>query len=285
MRPSPLTVILLQQVARPPAEQVHTAQSLAVEHFSIEIEGRQVKREALFAGQAHERFGIVVTSPLGALGASLLIELAVTAYYDVPGRERRAQPLYPEIYAFHVGGRFGNYGPMDFWPARKELFLAGDAAGVLEAINSHAITHLAVPAGPLQATTHRFKEPATALDRLERCFLYDPCGRVSDGEITIRALHPSLWADVDYVIDVHSGEERTAIPDNSTTDPIQQQSMREYLRRLLERRDEVTAVDRALAARHRVALRSGLTLAETFKSATVETALARLAAESIRNRE
>ena len=53
---------------------MHTARSLAVENFSIEIEGRQVQREALFAGQAHERFGIVVTSPLGALGASLLID-------------------------------------------------------------------------------------------------------------------------------------------------------------------------------------------------------------------
>ena len=285
MRPSPLTVILLQQVARPPAEQVHTAQSLAVEHFSIEIGGRPVKREALFTGRAHERFGIVVTSPLGALGASLLIELAVTAYYDSPGRERRAQPLYPEIYAFHVGGRFGNYGPMDFWPARKELFLADDAAEVLESINSHAITHLAVPAGPPQATVHRFKEPATALDRLERCFLYDPSGRVSDGEIAIQALHPSLWADVDYVIDVHSGEERTAIPDNSAGDPIQQLSMRDYLRRLRGRRDEVSAVDRARAARHRMALRSGPTLVETFKGATVEAALARLAAEPIVNRE
>lgn len=264
---------------------MHTAQSLAVENFSIEIEGRQVSREALFAGPAHERFGIVVTSPLGALGASLLIELAVTAYYDCAGRERRAQPLYPEIYAFHVGGRFGNYGPMDFWPARKELFLAGGAAEVLEAINSHAITHLAVPAGPPQATAHRFKEPATALDRLERCFLYDPSGRVSDGEITIRALHPSLWADVDYVIDVRSGEERTAIPDNLNTDPIQQQSMSEYLRRLRGRRDEVTADDRALAARHRSALRAGPTLVETFKGATVEAALARLAAEPSLNRE
>ncbi len=264
---------------------MHTAQSLAVENFSIEIEGRQVQREALFAGQAHERFGVVINSPLGALGASLLIELAVTAYYDAPGRERRSKPLYPEIYAFHVGGRFGNYGPMDFWPARKELFLAGDAAEVLESINSHAITHLAVPAGLPQPTAHRFKEPDTAHDRLERCFLYDPCGRVSDGEITIRALHPSLWADVDYVIDVHSGEERAAIADDPGTDPIHQQSMREYLRRLQERRDEVTAVDRALAARHRVALRSGQTLAETFRSATVGAALARLAAAPNRNRE
>jgi len=104
VRPLLRTVILLQQVARPPAEQVHTAHSLAVEHFSIEIEGRQVKREALFAGQAHERFGIVVTSPLGALGASLLIELAVTAYYDVPGRERR-RDHDPGAASLALGGR------------------------------------------------------------------------------------------------------------------------------------------------------------------------------------
>jgi hypothetical protein len=254
---------------------MHTATSLSVEHFSIEIGGKPAPREALFAGRAHERFGIVVHTPLGALGASLLIELAVTAYYDAPERRRRAQPLYPEIYAFHIGGRYGNYAPMDFWPARKEVFLGDAAEDVLEAINSHAITHLAVPNGPPNPTEHRFKEPAAAFDRLERCFVYDPSGRVAGGEIAIRALHESLWRDVDYVIDSNSGNEAGAA-DLLPADPIRQRSSIEYLRRLRERRDEVSPNDRALAAMRRLALRDGTTLVETFRNVAAGEALDRL---------
>jgi hypothetical protein len=255
---------------------MHTATSLSVEHFSIEIAGHRASREALFAGRPHERFGIVVHTPLGALGASLLIELAVTAYYDARDRRRRTQPLYPEIYAFHVGGRYGNYSPMDFWPARKEVFLGDAAEDVLESINSHAITHLAVPDGAPNPAEHRFKEPAAAFDRLERCFVYDPSGRVAGGEIAIRALHKSLWTDVDYVIDGGSGIETGTGADHSPADPIRQQSSVEYLRRLRERRGEVSPADRALAVMRRLALHDGTTLVETFRNTTAGDALERL---------
>jgi hypothetical protein len=58
--------------------------------------------------------------------------------------------------------------------------VVGDAAeDVLESINSHAITHLAVPDGPPNPAEHRFKEPAAAFDRLERCFVFEPSGRVA----------------------------------------------------------------------------------------------------------
>ena len=46
--------------------------------------------------------------PLGATGASMLIQLAITAFYDVKP-SRREVTLYPEIYLFHVGGRHGNH--------------------------------------------------------------------------------------------------------------------------------------------------------------------------------
>ena len=83
-------------------------------------------------------------------------------------------PLYPEIYLFHVGGTWGSGVGFDFWPDRKEVFLPADAREVLRSINSHAITHLAIPDGEPKDVTHRFKEPEAAHDRLKRCFAYAP---------------------------------------------------------------------------------------------------------------
>ena len=86
---------------------------------------------------------MIVDRPLGATGASMLIQLVITAFYDVnPGR--REVTLYPETYLFHVGGRHGNHAYYDVYPPRTEVVVASDSAEILEAINDRAITRLAV---------------------------------------------------------------------------------------------------------------------------------------------
>ena len=129
---------------------------------------------------------MIVDRPLGATGASMLIQLVITAFYDVnPGR--REVTLYPEIYLFHVGGRHGNHAYYDVYPPRKEVVVANDSAEILEAINDRAITRLAVVDGPAEEVTHHWKEPAAALDRLVTAYAYDPSGRVGRGDLEIMA--------------------------------------------------------------------------------------------------
>lgn len=165
----------------------HTAKQLSESLFDITAHGAALTREEVLpAWSAVDRLGVVVDRPLGAIGASLLMQLAITAYYDaVPGR--REVQLYPEVYLFHVGGNFGSHAYYDIYPARKEVVVSDDPAEVLEAVNDRAITRLVVVDGPAEAVVHHYKEPAIALDRVVDALVYHPSGRVSRPDFHIRA--------------------------------------------------------------------------------------------------
>ncbi len=164
---------------------MHTS-VLRTEMFEVTIAGKPASVAELLDWGPLDRLGVVVTSPFGGMGASLLVQLAIVCFYDWAGGKRRAQPINPEIYCFHVGVRYGNHGAYDFWPARKEMLVGNDHVEVLNAINDRGITHLVVPEGPAQKVTHHYKEPETAMDRIKRCFVYDAEGAVRDPDVIIR---------------------------------------------------------------------------------------------------
>ena len=175
---------------------MHTARQLDVTDFDVLIDGKPATREdVLPSWTPWDRLGIVVDRPFGALGANSLIQLAITAFYDVrpsrrDGFSTRQTPrsdlaIYPEIYLLHVGGRHGFYAAYDFWPARKEVFLPADPRVVLDAINDRAITRLLVPDAPPLPVDHEYKEPAAARDRVVSAFAYSADGRAEDGDVEI----------------------------------------------------------------------------------------------------
>lgn len=166
---------------------MHTAYDIADKMFSVWIDGQEASREELLDWEVRDRLGVVINAPLGGLGVGLLTMLSITAFYDEPTRKRRKRPLYPDIYLFHVGGPWGTHGGFDFWPDRKEVFVTDDATEVLRVVNGHGITHLAVPNGAPQKVVHRYKEPEAAIDRIKRCYAYDPSGRVEGGDVVITA--------------------------------------------------------------------------------------------------
>jgi len=166
---------------------MHTAYHLKEGMFEIEVDGKHVDRQALLQWEARDRLGIVVASPFGAIGAGLMIMLAITAFYDMPGKKRRARPIYPDIYLFQVGRPWGNHVQFDFWPEYKEILLPEKAVAILASINSHAITHLLVPEGVPTKTPFRYKEKEAAVDRLKQAYLYSPSGAVPGGNIALRS--------------------------------------------------------------------------------------------------
>jgi hypothetical protein len=174
---------------------MHTAKLFPTQ-FEIEIAGRQASFDELFPDwHAHDRFGIVTASPLGALGASLLIAAATACHFEAkPERRTNAHGSYPEIFVFHVGGRQGDHSYFDFWPPRKEVFVESSSPlAVLEAINDRAITRLAVPDGasgslePLNWGPSTWAERHGAADRVKSCFAYGPTGEVVDADVTLRS--------------------------------------------------------------------------------------------------
>jgi hypothetical protein len=63
---------------------MHAAGQLFVEAFEVQIDGERVSPDTVFPDWSPlDRFGIVVTEPLGGLGASLLLQLAIALFYSV----------------------------------------------------------------------------------------------------------------------------------------------------------------------------------------------------------
>ncbi len=180
---------------------MHTSYDIDRSMFTIEIDGKPAGREQLLEWDARDRLGVLVNEPLGALGAGLLTLLCITSFYDVPGKKRRSRPLYPDVYLFHVGQYWGFHGPFDFWPDRKEIRVT-DAVEALRSLNSHGITHLAVPDAPPRPTAHRYKEPEAALDRIKQCFAYGPNGAAAQADVTIRSATAKVLQNFNNTLDL-----------------------------------------------------------------------------------
>ena len=179
---------------------MHTSEQIRADKLSAEVAGVGIDPSKLLGWGELDRFGIIVDEPFGALGAGLLISVAIASYYDTPGKERRTRNLYPEIYLFHFGGRWGLHSPFDFWPERKEVFVAAQPGEVLRAVNAHAITHLAIPERPSRTTAHHYREPEIALDRIKQCYVYHPSGMVSDPDVTISSTHENILSNYETTL-------------------------------------------------------------------------------------
>src|SRR5260221_12058737 len=105
---------------------MHTAFELKNSMFSVTIDGASATRQDLLDWDVRDRLGVLIAEPFGALGAGLLIQLVITAYYDMPSRKRRMRPSYPDVFLFHAGGPWGSHGTFDFWPDHKEGFVEPD---------------------------------------------------------------------------------------------------------------------------------------------------------------
>jgi hypothetical protein len=206
-------------------------------------------------------------------------QLAITALYDIRPSRRAGRPdgqhpdaVYPEIYLFHVGGEFGDHSAMDFWPARKEVFVEKDAREVLDAINDRAITRLAVPDRDPVPLEHQWKEPAAARDRVRSAFAYSANGRVRDATWEIRGLERRTEKNAELILDPTKRYANAAAGKrNDDSDVLG--TKRSWRLRTEERRDEArSGID--LAQSRREAIRDSRGLAsETYRDITVDEAL------------
>jgi hypothetical protein len=261
---------------------VHTATQLERSLFSIRLAGEPAEREDVFPDWSpRDRLGVIVHEPFGGVGASHLIQLATTAFYDIrPSRrdESRIGPhgevlaQYADIYLFHVGGDWGDHSYFDIWPPRKEVRVRGDARDVLDAVLDRAITWLAVPDATPEPIEHFEKDPAEAYDRMQGAFAYSASGRVADGEVEIAGKGERTEFNPQHVLDPDgvAASVRAYGMDEISDDPE------------LRRRDwQVVIQSRTQEARHgleravsrRQAIRNNGASTETYRRISVHDAL------------
>lgn len=165
---------------------MHTARTLTSASFSVETAGSAGSLADVFPGFVErDRLGVVVRHPCGGVGASALILAAVTAFYDIQRARGGTFFIYPDYFLFHVGGRQGDHGMLDVWPAHKEVVVPGDAEEILRAINDRGITRLLVEDGEPGMPRFEPHTLASARARVLSALAYAPTGRVRGADVAV----------------------------------------------------------------------------------------------------
>ncbi|WP_152536139.1 hypothetical protein [Mesorhizobium loti] len=259
---------------------MHVVTLLKADMFDVEIDGKPASiAQALPDWNPHDRFGLVIDDALGGIGATHLLQIAITSFYDIKPSRRTELTVYPEIYAFHIGKGYGAHAPYDFWPARREIITSLDHREVLDAINDRGITRLAVPDRAPREVVHRPKEVDAALDRIASAFVYDPSGRVSDPDLVISGNDRRTEYNPNSALRPRYTDSRPASV-STAAKPVKEldSSYQDWLRK---REHDLTAEERAFVERRRQELRQDGLVTETYRRVGVREALMRLASAGL----
>jgi hypothetical protein len=176
--------------------------------FAIAVSGRPASIEELFPSFGeHDRLGVVMRKPCGAVGASALIAATITSFYDIQRSRGSDFFIYPDYYLFHVGGPLGDHARLDIWPRRKEVVVDDDPERILEAIDDRAITRLVVEDGRPRQRDLDPEALASARARIATCLAYSASGRVEGADVRIEA-NEVTEGYVDAILDPESRMER-----------------------------------------------------------------------------
>ncbi|GAB7003319.1 hypothetical protein JCM18899A_07900 [Nocardioides sp. AN3] len=272
---------------------MHTATQFELRDFCIEVAGAPAQNDDLFPGwHKADRFGIVVTEALGGLGASLLIQLAVTNFYETdPARRSLENGEYPDVYLFHFNGRHGDFSSFDFWPPRKEVVVSSrEPIALLEALNSHGVTRLALPDGPggdierLRRGPSTWAEERSASGRLATCLAYHSDGQTERADVVISTAHPSGGANTSSTLNlVRVVQEMLRLPQSDFVAALPGPSIPDDIHRwgevvdLRAREVPQTRRDEIWAGRSASVAERGGVCTESYRRLTVAESLRRIA--------
>ncbi|MFT4437743.1 hypothetical protein ACMX25_30795 [Caballeronia sp. 15715] len=255
---------------------MHVIEALSSDFYEVDFGGKQASRSDVFpAWNEHDRFAIIVYEPLGAIGATHLIQLACTCFYDVKPMRRTERKIYPEIFAIHVGDWWGALGNMDFWPARREVKVSNDHTEILAAINDRGITRLAIPERPIRDIQHRRKEEDCALDGLVSSIMYNPSGRVGDAEFTIKSNDRRTEREVEKCLQAKELSQQS-IASLNTSGALAKERDTDFNPRQAELNVNVTEEKRVLVRAQRNELRKHGSITESYRFSLPADALKRL---------
>lgn len=176
--------------------------------FAVAVGGRSASIDELFPGFGeHDRLGLVMRRPCGAVGASTLIAATITAFYDIQRSRGSDFFIYPDYYLFHVGRPLGDHARLDIWPRRKEVVVEDDPERILAAIDDRAITRLVVEDGPARERELDAEAVASARARIVSCLAYSASGRVADADVRIES-NPVAEGYVEAILDPEARMER-----------------------------------------------------------------------------
>lgn len=259
---------------------MHVASMLKMGMFNVQVEGQPAASADVFPDwNVHDRFGLVIDEAFGGIGATHLLQLAMTLFYDIKPSRRTTLAVYPEIYAFHIGKGHGAHAPYDFWPARREIILSNDHREILDAINDRGITRIAVPDRRPRQVVHRPKEEDAAFDRIVSAFVYSPSGRAENADIVIAGNDKRTEYNPRQALRPFSPE-RSPSAVSTAARPVKE-SDTSYTDWLRERKDDVSDGQRLAIEQRRERLRDRGVVSESYRRVGVSDALSILAGAGV----
>ena len=165
---------------------VHSAEELTSSSFAIRLAGRPASLSDVFPGWGeHDRLGVLVRRPCGAVGASALILAAVTAFYDIQRQRCDDFFIYPDYFLFHVGRPLGDHNMLEIWPRHKEVVVGAAPEEILHALNDRSITRLLVEDDQPGSPAFERESLASARSRIVSALAYSWSGRVAEADLTV----------------------------------------------------------------------------------------------------
>jgi hypothetical protein len=253
---------------------MHTQTQFTTASFDVQFEGGGGGAERLFPDwEPLDRFGIIIDKPLGGVGASHLIQLAMALFYSATP-DRKTKDIYPEIYAFHAGSDFGSLLHFDFWPPRREVIVPDEPDLMLAALNDRGITRLAIPEGYAITTPAKPKELVSLDELLKSAYEYSATGRVANGNVSITGLDRRTEVNATKTLAVLDTESAPR-PGRVQRRPFKE-SDPEFVEYVAMRAKALTQadVDRAKADRDEVRVGDGTS--ESYRVLSVVDAVARM---------
>jgi hypothetical protein len=165
---------------------VHSSRELTSSSFSLTLDGLPAAADQLLPGFTDaDRLGVVVRRPCGGMGASGIVLVAVTAFYEIQRERSDDFLIYPDYFVFHVGRPLGRHNTLDIYPPHKEVVVPDDPEQLLRAINDRAVTRLVVEDGAPGEDAFARETLASARARVVGALAYGANGRVRDADVTI----------------------------------------------------------------------------------------------------
>ncbi|OZD81358.1 hypothetical protein CH273_11520 [Rhodococcus sp. 05-339-2] len=265
---------------------MHVATDIEHRMFDWRLNGASVGPHTLLPDwNEHDRLGVVIREPFGSLGASLLMQTCAFLHYEVcPERRSIEKAQYPQIFTFHVGGKYGDHSAFDVWPPRREVTVNDSPLDLLDAVNDRAITRLLIPETDPHATDYigsgfsAWSDVAVARERIKSVWEYGTNGTIARSSVEISTSAEELtrmsqWAlTPETTYDQYSKLTDRELVEALDIGPSSASDLRRWLAVVKARTDEVPSEVRSRLSDARV----GDVVVQQYRPLSMDDLLARL---------
>lgn len=178
-----------------------------VESFGLEIS------HAGYCNEFHTstKVGIYTPNGIEAIGATNLILLFVTSFYDRMRSIGEDFYLYPEFYTFQENKPVTDYAMFDIYPLEKNVFLENGLEDFFQKIEEKKFNILLIPEDKNIMEDLSEAQIKEFSQYVQRYYLYSEIGEVSHPNLKISTHHNEIPDWINDVIDTYRGENKPKI--------------------------------------------------------------------------